>query len=75
MFRQMPFFTVTDDVAIGVYEFCKDKGIQIPHDLGVVGFSNSQISKYLTPKLTTVEQNGMAMGEQGFSFFKTKPSL
>ena len=24
-------FTVTDDVAIGVYEFCKQKGIQIPY--------------------------------------------
>lgn len=62
-------FTVTDDVAAGVLEFCADHGIRVPETLGVVGFSNSEISSILKPKLTTVEQKGEQMGEVAFEFF------
>ena len=62
-------FTVTDDVAVGAYEFAKEVGLKIPDDLGVVGFSNSKISKYVTPGLTTVEQNALKMGELTFDYF------
>lgn len=62
-------FSVTDDIAIGVYQYAKENNINIPNDLGVVGFSNSEISKYLNPQLSTLEQLGMEMGEMAFDFF------
>lgn len=62
-------FTVTDDVALGVYQYARDHGIKIPDELGVVGFSNSKVSKYLSPSLSTVEQNGEAMGNLAFDYF------
>ncbi len=62
-------FSVTDDIAIGVYQYAKEYNINIPNDLGIVGFSNSEISKYLNPKLSTLEQNATEMGQMSFDFF------
>ena len=66
-------FAVTDDIAIGVIEYAKENNISIPEDLGIVGFSNSKMSNYIRPRLTTVEQNGFAMGQLAFDYF-TKAS-
>ncbi len=62
-------FAVTDDVALGVYKYAKENNINIPNDLGVVGFSNSLTSRYVIPSLSTVEQNGVAMGHLAFEYF------
>lgn len=62
-------FAVTDEVAVGVFEYANNIGLKIPKDLGVAGFSNSQISKYLSPKLTTVHQNAAQMGKLSFDYF------
>ena len=61
-------FTVTDRVAAGVYEYAMAHNISIPQELGVVGYSNSDIAQNLYPKLSTVEQNGQEMGETAFNF-------
>jgi LacI family transcriptional regulator len=62
-------FSVTDDIAIGVYQYAKENNISIPNDLGIVGFSNSDISNFLNPKLSTLEQYAMEMGQMAFDFF------
>ncbi len=66
-------FAVTDDIAIGVIEYAKENNISIPEDLGIVGFSNSKMSNYIRPRLSTVEQNGFEMGQLAFDYF-TKAS-
>jgi len=55
-------FAVNDPVALGAYEILKDRGIKIPQDMSVVGFTNNNISKFLNPPLTTVEQPSFKMG-------------
>ena len=55
-------FCITDYLAVGVIEYTKSKGIRIPEQLAIVGYSNSEISKSVTPKLTTVAQDGYEMG-------------
>jgi LacI family transcriptional regulator len=37
-------------------------GIQVPNDLSVIAFTDGIISKYSTPTITTVSQNGKKMG-------------
>ncbi len=64
------FFAVSDNVASGIYQTAMDLGLSIPDDIGIVGYSNSKISKYLSPTLTTVEQPGIEMGEQAFDFIQ-----
>lgn len=50
--------TAGDQLAQGVYLAAQAKGLRIPDDLSVVGFSNTPISAYLQPPLTTVDQFG-----------------
>lgn len=61
-------FTVTDDVASGVYEYLREIGLSIPKDVGIVGYSNSDLADHLSPKLSSVEQNGQDMGRTAFNF-------
>jgi len=63
-------FTVTDEVAAGVYKAANELNIGIPSELGLVGYSNSKLSKHLTPQLTTVEQPGVEMGEEAFDYLQ-----
>jgi LacI family transcriptional regulator len=56
-------FTANDPLAIGVYDAAKEIGMRIPQDIGVIGFSDNIISRYLSPSLTTVRQPAVEIGE------------
>ena len=56
-------FCITDRLAAGVLEYTKDHNISVPTELAIVGYSNSEISQNVTPKLTTVSQDGFEMGK------------
>lgn len=47
-------FAINDTVAHGVYQAAKENGIQIPHELGIIGFGNLEIGSLLNPPLTSV---------------------
>jgi LacI family transcriptional regulator len=55
-------FSISDEAALGIYRYCFEHSINIPQDLGVVGYSNASFSQYLTPSLTTVDQLSFDMG-------------
>lgn len=48
-------FAATDRMAIGAMEYIKEMNLSIPDDLAVVGIGASDMSKYITPSLTTVD--------------------
>ena len=37
-------------------------GINVPNELSIIGFTDGIISKYSSPSITTVGQNGIKMG-------------
>ena len=55
-------FTVTDMLGIGAIKTAKEYGLEVPHDLAVVGFSNWEVSEIYEPSLTTVAQPGHEIG-------------
>ena len=55
-------FGINDDVAIGALYAVKEKGLKIPEDVAIVGFSNSRRSSYIEPPLSTLDQNPMKIG-------------
>ena len=57
-------FTVNDPVAIGVYDAVREMGLRIPGDMGVIGFSDNIISRYLSPPLTTISQPAQDIGRR-----------
>nr|WP_304213664.1 LacI family DNA-binding transcriptional regulator [Fredinandcohnia onubensis] len=46
---------VTDRLAIGAMEYLKEQGLHVPNDVALTGMGASDLSKYITPKLTTVD--------------------
>ncbi|MEH7222321.1 LacI family DNA-binding transcriptional regulator [Bacillus sp. JJ1566] len=46
---------VTDRLAIGAMEYLKEEGLEVPHDVALTGMGASDLSKYVVPKLTTVD--------------------
>jgi len=57
-------FTVNDMTAAGVVNVLRKRGIKIPDDVSVIGFTNGLISNITEPPLSTVEQNGFMMGQK-----------
>lgn len=55
-------FGINDDLAIGAIYACKEKGLKIPSDISIVGFSNTKRSQYMKPSLTTLNQNPEEVG-------------
>ncbi|MCF0063555.1 substrate-binding domain-containing protein [Dyadobacter chenwenxiniae] len=60
--RPDAIFAVNDSAAIEIILMAKEKGISIPDELGVVGFSDNPESAYIGPGLTTVRQPTLEMG-------------
>ncbi|WP_316837312.1 LacI family DNA-binding transcriptional regulator [Pedobacter nutrimenti] len=54
--RPDALFCVNDPTAVEVIKLLKAKGIKIPEEIAVVGFSNDLVSTFIEPQLTTVEQ-------------------
>lgn len=53
-----------DSVAMAVYKAAKDCGLQIPKQLSVVGFDDTQVAQYMSPTLTSVWQPSYEKGEK-----------
>ena len=49
-------FAMSDTVAVGAIRALRDLGLSVPGNVSVVGFDGIDISRFLTPRLTTVEQ-------------------
>ncbi|BEP14032.1 LacI family DNA-binding transcriptional regulator [Acidothermaceae bacterium B102] len=55
-------FSGSDQMALGVYEAARQRGLLIPRDLSVVGFDDLPVARWLSPPLTTVRQPLIDMG-------------
>jgi LacI family transcriptional regulator len=57
-------FCGNDTTALSSMIFLRDKGIRIPQDIGIVGFSNEPFSKVVSPSISTIAQPGFEMGQK-----------
>jgi LacI family transcriptional regulator len=57
-------FCICDSVAIGAMIALKKKGIRIPADISVMGFTNDFFSGFVDPPLTTISQPVAEIGEK-----------
>jgi len=56
-------FAVTDLIAIGAMRALAEHGIRVPDDVSVVGFDDMPLAAYVSPALTTVQQNAQMAAE------------
>jgi LacI family transcriptional regulator len=53
---------VNELFAVTIIKIANKMGLKVPEDLAVIAFTDGIISKYSTPTITTVTQNGIEMG-------------
>ena len=49
-------------VALEAMKIAQNKGLSVPKDFSVIGFSNGILARHSNPKLTTISQHGETMG-------------
>ena len=57
-------FAVNEIFAVTAIKAANRLGKKIPEDISIIGFTDGIISKYSSPSITTVSQNGVKMGEK-----------
>jgi LacI family transcriptional regulator len=57
-------FAVNEIFAVTAIKVATRLGKSVPNDVSVIGFTDGIISKYSSPSITTVSQNGVKMGEK-----------
>jgi LacI family transcriptional regulator len=59
--RPTAIFASNDDMAAGVVQAAHELGLDVPRDLSVAGFDDSQIASIVWPALTTIRQPAYEM--------------
>ena len=57
-------FAVNEIYAAIAIKAIQKRGLKVPEDISVIGFTDGLISRYASPSITTMEQHGFAMGMQ-----------
>ncbi|MBT9672698.1 LacI family DNA-binding transcriptional regulator [Secundilactobacillus kimchicus] len=58
-------FVTNDDMAVGAIRACEDLGFRVPDDISILGFDDTEYSKYLVPRLTTIKKPTHALVRKG----------
>ena len=57
-------FAVEDFTALGAMQAIKSVGARMPEDIAIIGFANEAFGEFITPSLSTVNQQTVKMGEE-----------
>ena len=55
-------FAFNDNMAVGAIQAARERGLEVPRDLSVIGFDALDASRIVTPRLTTMRQPLEEMG-------------
>jgi LacI family transcriptional regulator len=59
-------FCMGDLILIGVMYAIHERGLRVPHDIGVISISNGLLPTLYDPKITHVETSGYKLGKRAF---------
>lgn len=62
--RPTAIFAASDFMAAAAIEAITDMGLHVPNDISVIGFDDIELSRFITPKLTTIRQNTALIGRE-----------
>ena len=79
--KQIPdaIFATADKLTTNCLRLLKARGISVPADMGLMGFSNTDLTELLDPPLSIIKQPAFEMGEQAaeilFKYLDKKRTL
>ena len=56
-------FAASDILAMGIYRYAEEVGLDIPGKLSVIGVDDDRVSSFLRPGLTTFRQDGISIAD------------
>jgi LacI family transcriptional regulator len=62
-------FAVEDFTALGALQSLKAAKKKVPEEVALIGFANESFGEYITPSLSTVDQQTIRMGEAAANLF------
>ncbi|WP_125579684.1 ribose utilization transcriptional repressor RbsR [Levilactobacillus cerevisiae] len=57
-------FAINDETALGLMRGLHEQGVSVPQDISVLGYDDIDLDEYVVPKLTTIHQPVVTMGQQ-----------
>lgn len=57
-----------ESATIETLEVLRQQCYNIPEDISLIGFTNGELAQHATPKVTTISQHGVYMGEQSMKY-------
>lgn len=61
-------FCFSDILAVGALAYCGDVGLNVPHELSIIGFDNLEYAIHVRPALTTLEVPAAEMGSRAATY-------
>ena len=65
--RKLPItavFTQSDVMAIGAIRAVRDRGLNVPEDISIIGFDGTPLAEYYNPKIVTIRQEYKEMANR-----------
>ncbi len=63
------FFAVSDYSALGAFKAASSRGLSVPEEIGIMGFSNDTFTRLITPGLSSVDQNSRKLGKDAVNVY------
>lgn len=63
--RPTAVFCSNDDIAVGAMKAVAEQNLNVPKDISIIGFDDSNFCSYVTPTLTSVKKDSLTMSEYG----------
>jgi LacI family transcriptional regulator len=67
--RPDAIFTISDRMAIGAMLAIKKKGLNMPDDIGLIGFNNEPVVSLVTPQISSMEMSSFELGKAAAKLF------
>jgi DNA-binding LacI/PurR family transcriptional regulator len=61
--KPQAIFTMADKLTTGCLRILKSRNIKVPADIGLIGFSNTDLTELLDPPLSVIKQPAFEMGQ------------
>lgn len=63
------FFATSDYTALGALRAASELGLQVPQQIGIMGFANEPFTEMVSPSISSVDQRSRLLGREAINFY------